>query len=98
MAAQDKCSALSEFLGKVIQFENQSKIVSDALYVTGNFVKQLIGLEQCIEEEHKTNVLGLYAILLKILKNDNVSQEVKQSCIVAMAKLVSVAYEQLSQE
>ena len=96
MAAQDKCSVLAALLSKVIQFENQSKIVSESLYVTGNFVKQLIGLEEVIEDDYKQDVLGLYAILLKILKNDNVSQEVKQSCIVAMAKLVGVSYSHLS--
>lgn len=35
--------------------------------------------------------------MLSILKKDNVAQEIKQACIVAMAKLVAVAYEDLSE-
>ena len=65
--------------------------------MTGNFIKHLVDLSGAIvDDDYKQPTLELYAILLKILKNDDVSQEVKQSCIVAMAKLASVAYSDLS--
>ena len=77
--------------------ENQSKLVSDALHVTGNFVKQLVDIEGGFQEGLAKDVTGLYNILLTILSQQNIAQEVKQSCIVAMAKFVTVTHKVLNQ-
>lgn len=66
--------------------------MSDALRVTGNFIRQLVDIEGEFDDDYKAQASVLYTKVLSILQEQNIAQEVKQSSIVAMAKIVSVAY------
>jgi hypothetical protein len=96
MTAQDQSTQITEFLVKIISSSNHSKIISDALVVTGNFVRQLVDLEGLLDPAYKGCAIQLYDRVLSILQEQNIAQEVKQSCIVCIGKILCVSHEALS--
>jgi hypothetical protein len=70
--------------------------VSDALVVTGNFVRQLVDIEGGLDPTYKGCAIQLYDRVLSILQEQNIAQEVKQACIVCIAKIVVVSHEVLT--
>jgi len=57
MTAQDKHVEITDFLQKIITSASHSKIVSDALTVSGNFVRQLVDLECNVDPSYKGSVI-----------------------------------------
>jgi phosphoribosylaminoimidazole carboxylase (NCAIR synthetase) len=75
---------------------NQSSIASEAFRVTGQFVLQLVAVDGGALPEFEGTYKTLYANILGTLQQQNIAQEIKQTAMIAMAKLISVAHKMLT--
>ena len=75
---------------------NQSSIASEAFRVTGQFVLQLVAVDGAARAEYAETYKTLYVSIMQTLQQQNIAQEIKQTAMIAMAKLICVAHAALS--
>lgn len=89
--AQKESESISKFLLTAMA-HNQSNLASEAFRVTGQFALQLVAVDGAARAEHADTYKTLYASILQTLQQQNIAQEIKQTAMIAMAKLICVAH------
>jgi hypothetical protein len=95
ITAQQEHEGLGRFLNAALG-HSQSRIVSETLRVTGMFALQLQDLEGLLDDQYVDTVRVLYSSIREKLQKQDIDQEVKQSSIIAIAQVLSVAHEKFS--
>lgn len=71
---------------------SQSNIASEAFRVAGQFVLQLVSVDGACDQQFSGTYKTLFASVMDTLQQQNIAQEIKQTAMIAMAKLICIAH------